>query len=284
MKAETWISDSAQDALAELGAIAQALDLPLTIIGAGARLLDFDWNHDVPGGRATTDWDFAVRVQSWSAFGRFVDALCDASPGFDRVSPHRLRHRTSGTLVDLVPFGEVSEDGRTIDWSETGRVMTVVGMEDTARHARSVEIGQARFRVASLACFVGLKLIAHRERVAERDLEDLHFVLSQYVHYSDDERVYDVLEAHAVEFDDAGARVLGRDIAEEFGEAGQREVREAVEQLLRGGDNGPLAILVPRHADDWDEEHEHVRTTFRELLNGLEDQESASRAPEASVS
>lgn len=48
--------------LRDFAAIAHHIDVPFVVVGAGARLLVFDWEHGLPSTRTTTDWDAGVQV------------------------------------------------------------------------------------------------------------------------------------------------------------------------------------------------------------------------------
>jgi predicted nucleotidyltransferase len=50
--------------LTDLKAIIDTLQVPMLLIGAQARLLIFDSQYKVQG-RATTDWDVAVKLDSY---------------------------------------------------------------------------------------------------------------------------------------------------------------------------------------------------------------------------
>src|SRR5262245_54439813 len=56
------------EALIDLEKIASAHNIPVILIGAGARLLLLDWKHGLPQQRTSEDWDFGARVMSWEHY------------------------------------------------------------------------------------------------------------------------------------------------------------------------------------------------------------------------
>lgn len=53
--------------LADLKAILDSLNLPMLVVGAGARILVFDRHYNIQG-RSTKDWDIAMPVVDWSDY------------------------------------------------------------------------------------------------------------------------------------------------------------------------------------------------------------------------
>lgn len=53
--------------LLDIKSIVENLQLPIVVVGAGARILIFDNRYNIEG-RATNDLDFAVQLRNWSDF------------------------------------------------------------------------------------------------------------------------------------------------------------------------------------------------------------------------
>lgn len=70
------LSHNEQEALGTLQKITAELCVPMILIGAEARLLLVDQRLTGKPLRSTKDWDFAVRVQSWSDFTIQPEAGC----------------------------------------------------------------------------------------------------------------------------------------------------------------------------------------------------------------
>jgi len=106
--------------------LAHGAGCELVLIGAGAKSLVFDWRYDTRRPRSTTDWDLAVVVSDWRHYNAFLASLCagpDAS--FEPArQEQRVRHRATGVLVDLVPFGAIARDDEELTWPGTRRPMS----------------------------------------------------------------------------------------------------------------------------------------------------------------
>lgn len=69
------LSERDKTVLRDVARIAGSQDVAFYVIGAGARLLVYDWPNELIAGRGTTDWDIAVRVSSWVEYERLSRAL-----------------------------------------------------------------------------------------------------------------------------------------------------------------------------------------------------------------
>ena len=232
------------------------------LIGAGARRLRFDIPFDVDG-RATTDWDLAIPVQSWAHFEIILRQL----PAHrDRTVEHRVR-TPEGTLVDLVPFGGVEDNAGLVTFGEGG-VMNATGLAEAHSASTILEGG---LRVANLAAVLGLKLIAFGDRPGQRrrDLEDVYFVVSQYAARAESDDIFSALGDDSLDhlsFEHLGAHLIGQRIAHCFTARSRVRITEVLREITRGSDDGPLTSLVPPMADDWDREHANIQAYFSVLL------------------
>jgi predicted nucleotidyltransferase len=59
------IDSREKQVLADLKALVKTLNLPMILVGAGARLIIFDQKFGE--GRGTKDWDVAISVDSWES-------------------------------------------------------------------------------------------------------------------------------------------------------------------------------------------------------------------------
>lgn len=209
------ISSNERQVLADLINIVGSLDLPMILVGAGARLLIFDQKFGE--GRGTKDWDVAISIDSWEVYQRLRESLTTGdSPRFKSTkNSHKFIHFETQIEVDIVPFGEISEPDQEIVWSDSGNSMNVSGFTEALLHAKTAVIGDLKIPVIDTPAFMVLKIFAWGDRGerTNKDLEDIEFVLLKY---EDDERVYSELAEEladgVVEFLDANIYLLGRDI------------------------------------------------------------------------
>jgi len=201
--------------LADLSAIVKTLNLPMILVGAGARLIIFDQKFGE--GRGTKDWDVAISVDSWESYQTFCEDLINATfPRFQSTKiPHRFRHIETDIDVDIVPFGAIGEPDKQIIWADSGSPMSILGFEEALSHATTTNIDDLEIQVIDIPSFVVLKIFAWGDRgeSTKKDLEDIEFILSKY---EDDDRVYnelvEELSSGDVDFSDANIYLLGQDI------------------------------------------------------------------------
>jgi predicted nucleotidyltransferase len=209
------IDSREKQVLADLKAIVKTLDLPMILVGAGARLIVFDQKFGE--GRGTKDWDVAISIDSWESYQALREALIDGDyPRFQSTkTPHRFRHIETNIDVDIVPFGTIGEPDKQIIWADSGNPMSVLGFEEALSHAITTNIDDLEIQVIDTPSFVVLKIFAWGDRAEQtnKDLEDIEFILSKY---EDDDRVYselvEELSSGNVDFLDANIYLLGQDI------------------------------------------------------------------------
>jgi predicted nucleotidyltransferase len=138
---------------------------------------------------------------------------------------HRAHQRliyptTPAVIVDLIPFGGVEREDRTIAWPpEEDFVMQVAGFSDGMESSVPVRLAEDLVvRVVSIPTLLVLKLFAWLDRKQEkRDAPDIYTLLKDYGDAGNEDRLFgealNILEAEAYDVEIAGARLLGRDAA-----------------------------------------------------------------------
>ncbi len=211
------INSREKQVLADLRAIVKTLDLPMILVGAGARLIIFDQKFGE--GRGTKDWDVAISIDSWESYQTLCESLINGdSPRFQSTKiPHRFRHIETNIDVDIVPFGAIGEPDKQIVWADSGNPMSILGFEEALSHAITTNIDDLEIQVIDTPSFVVLKIFAWGDRGdrTKKDLEDIEFILSKYED-DDEERIFNELAAELssgnVDFLDANIYLLGQDI------------------------------------------------------------------------
>jgi predicted nucleotidyltransferase len=262
------------DAIIDLERIARAHGIPMMIIGAGARLLLLDWKHRLPLRRTTKDWDFGVRMKNWPQYEHLHHELTRSDAPFrGTAAEHRLQH-TSGTLVDLVPFGEIEAPEGTIQWPQSHVVMSVIGFREADEHAISIELAPGlHVRVVTIPTLVMLKLVAHRDRSKTDDLTDVLFILEHYSRNELEDRIFDELAdqlaSGELPFELAGSFLLGRDVATQCRPSSRPEVAGILDDLL--SDEAPLTHLVAPQLDEegWQKRFDFITGLFRRFREGF---------------
>ncbi len=212
MSDERKISQDDLPALQRVLNVADAMEIPIVLVGAGARLLVMDWPFVLPSKRTTADWDFALEVTDWKTFERFRDAL--RHPHAEQgTSEHRVV--IGATPIDLVPFGGVEHPNGEICWPRGKERMTVRGLSEALVFASE---RASAVPVAPLPLLAALKVIAFAERGQEtdKDLRDLYFILTNYARCGNEDRIFDEFTDElgaGLPYDQAGPLLLGRDLA-----------------------------------------------------------------------
>jgi len=220
---------------------AHAQGIEFVMVGATARVIVLQSVFGLNPGRHTVDLDFGFAVETWEQFVALKSALVATghSHPINRVS-QRLLYQ-DGLPVDLIPFGGVEENGE-IAWPPSrDEVLNVSGFKDALASAIRVQVdADLVVPVVSLAGLAVLKLMAWAARKHEtnKDADDLRRLLKDYGNAGNADRLYgeelNVLEVAKFDFDIAGARLLGRDVARIVSpETGRRitSIMESSEQL-----------------------------------------------------
>lgn len=144
------------------------------VCGAGARVLLCEKALHMNPGRATGDIDFAVYADSYDEYHELRRYLCehyDFQP--DRHELQRLVHK-DGSLIDIVPFGAISNpDGNITLGEDSSFKMSVMGYEEVVDSAVVINVTpELAVPVISYAEQLGLKILVWEDRHAQKSTED----------------------------------------------------------------------------------------------------------------
>ncbi|MBI3297874.1 MAG: hypothetical protein HYZ75_06910 [Elusimicrobia bacterium] len=205
------------DAIKEVHAVAESLGIKAVLVGALVMEFTTEFRQGYPPYKNTNDADFALYVHDWASFDSIHGVLL--SKGYARHS--KIEHRLwKGTvIIDLIPYGEVSPEGK-LKWPISGHEMNVIGFAEVcAAVAPEVRPGLPRIPVIGVPGFVILKMFAFQDRLARQDqkyrndAEHIRYWLDNYAMISDaDYRRFDVAAEQGwkdIDVNDAGAAILG---------------------------------------------------------------------------
>jgi predicted nucleotidyltransferase len=168
---------------------------------------------------------------------------------------------TPAVIVDLIPFGGVEREDRTIAWPpEEDFVMRVAGFSDGMESSVPVRLADDLVvRVVSIPALLVLKLFAWVDRKQEkRDAPDIHTLLKEYGDAGNEDRLYgqavNILEAEGYDVEIAGARLLGGDAAAVVSADTRSRVRDILESDREMEDLTNQIIMMSARNDP-----EHVR-------------------------
>ena len=225
--------------LRNINDVAKELNINFFVVGAFARDVVFEHIHQISAPRMTEDIDIGIEVASWEEYTRLTDTLIERGLFTATNFPHRFSASSFSTLIDIVPYGGISDENKRISWPPNhDRIMSILGFEEAYRSALNVRLSNELpmdILVPSVAALALLKIIswddAYPER--ERDALDLLFILEKYNSIDDiQNKLYDthvsLLTEEEFDLQLASVRLLGREIAQ----LGSTETVGTVEAIL----------------------------------------------------
>lgn len=196
---------------------------PMVLVGAFARDLIYCHAHGMAWPKATFDIDISIGVASWTEYRQACDALLKLK--FRNANSEHPEKFTdaNGQEVDLLPFGGLAEEGKTIHWPMDGSRWTISGIQEACDHAWRFSGKAYELRVAPPCALIYLKLFAAHDRPEARknkDALDIHFLLAHYVNVANKARMLsggsdaDVMPKTGGDLMLASARLAGRDMGQ----------------------------------------------------------------------
>lgn len=199
--------------------VCNSLGIGYYLIGAQARNFHLLENGITPS-RGTQDIDFAVMLPEMEVYEKMKNSLIGND--FRKVSePYRLIHDKTNTVIDLLPFGEIEEEG-TVTFTERETELSVIGMKEVNEHTVKAEIEELTIKVSPLEGIVILKLISFSEKPErKKDLDDISEILRNYFDIHSERILSNFVEYEELETGNfqqlAGARLMGKRYEKDFG-------------------------------------------------------------------
>jgi len=250
------------------------------LVGAFARDVWFWHVYGIETERATEDIDISMAFSEWDGFRHFAETLKTA--GFVQPVPNhpeKLLDPETGQKMDLLPFGALSEDGRSIIWPVDQSRWSVLGFEESHQSAVRLSVsndGRHSLRMVTLPSMVMLKMVAFYERLQDRkrkDGADISFTLANYLLVGNRKRLEQGHEAIIMDEVDgdiqrAGAVLLGRDIGRVANPVTRLEVITRLKSEADSASRCPLARELMQRLTRGD--FHRARDLLRDVLNGVE--------------
>lgn len=252
---------------------------PPMLVGAFARDLWFWHVHGIETNRATEDIDISMALPDWNGFRDVTQALVKA--GFSQPvasHPEKLQDSVTGRKVDLLPFGPISPDRKSIIWPSDQSRWSIVGLDDCYKN--SVVLGleegsENRLRVVTLPGLVVLKLVSFYERLLDRrrkDGADIAFTLAHYQHCGIKKRLMSdaampIMDEVGGDILRASVHLLGRDIAAITSNDARQEIIDRLHREVYSGTQCPLAREVSIHVTRG--RFSEARALLGDLLKGV---------------
>lgn len=147
----------------------------------------------------------------------------------------------TGQELDILPFGELSEDGKSIVWPDDNSSWSIIGLQDAFDHALQlkVKVGERALQLPLITApaLVMLKIVAVHDRPEVRhkkDGTDIGFVIEHYLEIGNKDRLRtephdDIMAEVDGDLELAISTLLGRDIAAISAEAAHAYVLELLD-------------------------------------------------------
>lgn len=177
-------------------------------------------------------------VKSWEAF-QAIRARLIASQTFTEIRGVVHRLAFGPMVVDLMPFGAIERQDRTIAWPpDQTTVMGVFGFREVLSATVRLSLPEGvEASIVSIAGFALLKLVAwvdRRNTQPGKDAPDIALALRYYLDLGNSDRLYTdashLLEEDGFDYDVAGAWLLGHDMAALLSNEGWKRVVDLVEK------------------------------------------------------
>lgn len=245
-------------------------EIDFYLIGAIARDIQLTGKFDIEAPRATMDIDIAILVNEQDTYDQLAGDLINQYGFEDTNQPYRFKY-IDGTLIDVLPFGEIESDERTVTLK--GRrieELSVIGFQENQSHTDEIEFDDGfKVQVSSLAGICLLKFFAWGDKPLsrERDINDINFILGKYTDIYIDEIFDNHSDLLELNWDTAlPPRLLGRHIGLILKE--QEETKSKLTELLNGQlkEESPLPLLLSRFNKGTIMENINL---IREIISGV---------------
>jgi predicted nucleotidyltransferase len=233
--------------------VTRANDIGFFLVGATARDLILHHGYGIAVRRATEDIDLGVQVSDWAEFGRLKEELLQIS-GFESAKESQRLLFQNRIPVDIVPFGDIQGQENEIHWPPDQSIrMRVIGFEDAYQNAQWVRLRSdptLDVLVATPAGLATLKLIAWNDGTDRgKDALDLAYLLRGYMDAADNQKRLlgehdDLLNAGEFDYERAGARLLGRDMAKLAAQETKQALMDILAHETGAGDDSRLVVAM----------------------------------------
>jgi predicted nucleotidyltransferase len=196
------------EAVRVLRDVCHELGVDMVVIGA---IVYRAWIDDDT--RATEDVDVAVALDR-DELPLLTEKLVTRGWQQDRHREHRW-FTPSDARVDLLPIGKNARQEKQLTWPLGGTTMNLVGFDHVFANAVDRELApDLAVRILPLPVWALLKIVSYLDHPALRlkDFHDLGRLMRRYKEDSD-RRFSDEVLNTGIDYEQAGAYLLGRDLA-----------------------------------------------------------------------
>jgi len=163
----------------------------------------------------TLDIDFGIEIEDWESYSKMEIAL--KRTGLFKQTKEKHRFLFDNTMIDIIPFGNISNSENQISWPpEYSVIMSVSGFEEVYQHATPIIVNHnpyVEIKVPTLPGLAVLKILSWKHAYPERpkDAEDLLFIIKNYEHTDIMDRLFkekaEILESESFDYKMASIRI-----------------------------------------------------------------------------
>jgi len=208
-------------AIKEIKKVADSLKISFFIIGALARDIIMEYFYEIKAPRMTMDIDLGIKISRWKQFDKLINTL-EKSGEFKKLKEKR-RVLYNDILIDIVPFGDISDKNERISWPpENEVVMSVMGFNEVYNYSTLVRLQNnptLEVKIPTLPGLAILKLFAWKDNFPNRskDAEGLLFIMKNYENAGIFDKLYkselQLLESEDFDNQVAGIVLLGKEMS-----------------------------------------------------------------------
>jgi len=260
----------------DISKVAKSMNIDFFVVGATARDIILTYGYEIKTIRATNDIDLAVQVVNWEQYENLKKALITDEKFTITRELQRLEY-DGRLLIDILPFGVIADKDGSFFWPPEHEVkMNLLGFKEAYENAINIKLRERPvlyIKFASLPGLAIMKLISWDDKYPERgrDAKDLGFIMRNYLDAGNDKRLFDgeidiidrLNETGDVDYQKAGVRLLGRDMANI---AGAETKKKIIEILMRETRDKNRYRLVENMMDNYSGSSEN----FEEYIELLE--------------
>jgi predicted nucleotidyltransferase len=160
-----------KDVLINISSTCKELEIDFFIVGAIARNIWLASHGENPTG--TKDIDFGVYVPNVEKYNLLKEALINNYNYVESRENDFCLFTPDGKQIDLLPFGEIEQDGQVMIKGKGYTQIKPDGFEETYNLGlQEVKIGEEKYSACSIPAIVILKMIAYDDR-PERRIKDV---------------------------------------------------------------------------------------------------------------
>lgn len=168
------------------------LNIEFIVVGATARDIIAKINNLPLSKRSTSDVDFGIMINSWSELEKLREEFRGNSKiKASSTDKNLVRYYVNEIPIDIVPFGDIENDGSITFPPTYESIMTVTGYKEALGTAITYSVGCHTIKVLSPEMFIALKILAWNDnRERKKDLIDIHYILENYPRIDPDTHEY----------------------------------------------------------------------------------------------